>query len=66
MSCKYPYNEFGEIIEAERAKMKAGVEAFDEEKRRMQAIAVKDEEILHLNVGGLKFTTKISTLSQIE
>ena len=59
-------NEFDEIIQAERAKMKAEVEAFNEEKKRMQAIAVKDDDIIRLNVGGQKFTTERSTLSQVE
>ena len=59
-------NEFDEIIEAERAKMKAEVEAFNEEKKRMQAIVVRDDDIIHLNIGGKKFTTERSTLTQVE
>ncbi|XP_028410831.1 uncharacterized protein LOC114533497 [Dendronephthya gigantea] len=59
-------NEFDEIIEAERTMMRAEVEAFNEEKKRMQASAVRDDDILHLNVGGQKFTTKRSTLCQVE
>ena len=59
-------NEFDEIIEAERAKMKAEVKAFNEEKKQMQAIVTKDDDIIHLNVGGQKFTTERSTLCQVE
>ena len=59
-------DEFDKIIEAERAKMKAEVEAFNEEKKRMQAFAVRDDDNIHLNVGGRKFRTKRSTLCQIE
>ncbi|XP_028397744.1 uncharacterized protein LOC114521475 [Dendronephthya gigantea] len=59
-------NEFDEIIEAERVKMNAEVEAFNEEKKRMQAFVVRDDDIIHLNVGGQKFKTKRSTLCQIE
>ena len=49
-----------------RAKMKAEVDAFNEEKKRMQAFVVKDDDIIHLNVGGQKFTSKRSTLCQVE
>ena len=59
-------NEFDEIIAAERAKMKAEVEAFNEEKKRMQAFAIRDDDIVRLNVGGQKFTSKRSTLCQVE
>ncbi|XP_028412328.1 uncharacterized protein LOC114535147 [Dendronephthya gigantea] len=37
-----------------------------EEKKRMQAIVVTDDNIIRLNVGGQKFTTKRSTLCQVE
>jgi hypothetical protein len=55
-------NRFNEIIEGERAKMKAEVEASNAEKQ----IEVGDEDIIHLNVGGQKITTKRSTLCQVE
>ena len=44
------------------AKLSKEVKAFNEEKERMQAIVVRDDDIIHLNVGGQKFTTKRSTL----
>ena len=59
-------NEFDEIVVAERAKMKAEVEAFNEEKKQMQAFVVRDDDVIHLNVGGQKFTTERSTLCQVE
>ena len=59
-------NEFDEIIEAERAKMKAEIEAFNEEKKRMQAILDRNDDIITLDVGGQKFKTKRSTLCQVE
>ena len=55
---------FNEIIEWERAKMKAEVEASNAEKQKMKAVEVND--IIHLNVGGYKLTTKRSTLCQVE
>jgi hypothetical protein len=58
--------EFNEIIEGERAKMKAEVEAYKAEKLRMKAVEVSDDEIINLNVGGKKMTTKRSTLCQVE
>ena len=48
------FDELVNIIEDERAKMKAEVEAYEAEKRRMTAIAVKDDDIITLNVGGKK------------
>ena len=65
MSRESRYNEYGEIIEAERAKLKVEVDVSDEEKKRMQA-TVKDDEIIHLNIGRQKCTTKRSTLCQVE
>ena len=59
-------NEFNEIIEAERAKMRAEVDAFNEEKKRIQAVVVRDDDIVRLNVGGQKFTSKRSTLCQVK
>ena len=60
------FDELVNIIEDERAKMKAEVEAYEAEKRRMTAIAVKDDDIINLNVGGTKMTTKRSTLCQVK
>ena len=59
-------DEFNEIIEGERAKLKAEVEAFNEEKQKMKAFDVSDDDIIRLNVGGKKFTTTRSTLCQVE
>ena len=59
-------DEFNEIIEGERAKLKAEVEAFNEEKQKMKAFDVSDDDIIHLNIGGQKFTTTRSTLYQVE
>ena len=58
--------EFHEIVENERAKIKAEVEAYQAEKEKMSAISVRDDDIIHLNVGGQKFTTTRSTLCQVE
>ena len=58
--------EFNEIIEGERAKMKAEVEAYKAEKLRMKVVEVSDDDIINLNVGGKKMTTKRSTLCQVE
>ncbi len=57
---------FNEIIEDERAKLRAGVEAFNEEKQKMKALDVSEDDIIRLNVGGQKFTTTRSTLCQVE
>jgi hypothetical protein len=59
-------NEFNDIIEGERAKMKAELDAYNAEKQRMKAVEVSDNDIIELNVGGHKLTTKRSTLCQIE
>jgi hypothetical protein len=59
-------NEFNDIIEGERAKMKAELDAYNAEKQRMKAVEVSDNDIIHLNVGGHKLTTKRSTLFQVE
>ena len=59
-------NEFNDIIEGERAKMKAELDAYNAEKQRMKAVEVSDNDIIELNVGGHKLTTKISTLCQVE
>ncbi|CAB4017450.1 Chaperone dnaK2 [Paramuricea clavata] len=59
-------NEFNDIIEGERAKMKAELDAYNAEKQRMKAVEVSDNDIIELNVGGHKLTTKRSTLCQVE
>ena len=59
-------NEFNDIIEGERAKMKAELAAYNAEKQRMKAVEVSDNDIIELNVGGHKLTTKRSTLCQVE
>ena len=58
--------EFSEIVERERANLKAEVEALNAEKQRMEAVEVSDDDIIHLNVGGQKFSTTRSTLCQVE
>jgi hypothetical protein len=59
-------SEFNDIIEGERAKMKAELDAYNAEKQRMKAVEVSDNDIIELNVGGHKLTTKRSTLCQVE
>jgi hypothetical protein len=59
-------SEFNDIIEGERAKMKAELDAYNAEKQRMKAVEVSDNDIIHLNIGGHKLTTKRSTLCQVE
>ena len=58
--------EFNEIVERERANLKAEVEALNAEKQRMEGIEVSDDDIIHLNVGGQKFSTTRATLCQVE
>ena len=58
--------EFEEIIEGERAKLKAEMEAFEAEKEMMKSLDVSDDDIIFLNVGGQKYTTTRSTLCQVE
>ena len=58
--------EFQGLIEKERAKLKAEIAAYNAEKERMKALTVNDNDIIHLNVGGQKLTTKRSTLCQVE
>ena len=59
-------SEFNDIIEGERAKMKAELDAYNAEKQKMKAVEVSDNDIIELNVGGHKLTTKRSTLCQVE
>ena len=58
--------EFDQIIEDERAKMRQEIEAYKAEKLRMKAVVVSDDDIINLNVGGTKMTTKRSTLCQVK
>ncbi|CAB4022801.1 SH3KBP1-binding 1, partial [Paramuricea clavata] len=58
--------EFNTIIQGERAKMKAEVEQYNAEKKRMKPFEVSDDDIILLNVGGQKFTSTRSTLCQVE
>ena len=60
------FDDFKEIVKDERTKMKAEVDAYNLEKERMKAVMVNDNDIIHLNVGGQKMTTKRSTLCQVE
>ena len=48
-----------------RAQLKHEVEAFELEKAMMARVAVADDDVLNLNVGGKLFTTKRSTLTQV-
>ena len=58
--------EFQELIEAERAKLKAEIAEYNADKERMKALTVNNNDIIHLNIGGQKLTTKRSTLCQVE
>ena len=58
--------ELNEIIQGERAKVKAEVEQYNAEKQRMKPFEVSDDDIIQLNVGGQKLTTTRSTLCQVE
>ncbi len=58
--------EFDQIIEEERAKMRQEIEAYKAEKLRMKAVEVSDDDVINLNVGGTKMTTKRSTLCQVK
>ena len=58
--------EFDQIVEEERAKMTQEIEAYKAEKLRMKAVVVSDDDIINLNVGGTKMTTKRSTLCQVK
>ena len=46
--------------------LKAEVEAYNAEKKRMNAVVVRDDDIINLDVGEQKFTTTRSTLCQVE
>ena len=58
--------EFSEIVESERAKIKAEVEAYNAEKQKIEAVNVNDDDLIDLNVGGTKLTTTRSTLCQLQ
>jgi hypothetical protein len=58
--------EFDDIVDEERVKMKAEFGVYEAEKLRINSIQVKDDDIIKLNVGGTKITTKRSTLCQVK
>ena len=58
--------EFSDIVESERAKIKAEVEAYNAEKEKIEAVNVNDDDLIDLNVGGTKLTTTRSTLCQVQ
>ena len=58
--------EFSEIVQSERAKIKAEVEAYNAEKEKIEAVNVNDDDLIDLNVGGTKLTTTRSTLCQVQ
>ena len=58
--------EFSDIVESERAKIKAEVEAYNAEKQKIEAVNVNDDDLIDLNVGGTKLTTTRSTLCQVQ
>ena len=58
--------EFNSLIEEERTKIKAEVEAYKAELQRMNAVQVNDDDLIDLNIGGQRLTTTRSTLCQIE
>ena len=62
------FDEFKEIVlvvKDERSK-KAEVDAYHVEKKRMKSVMGNNSDIVHLNVGGKRMTTKKSTLCQVE
>ncbi|XP_028410726.1 uncharacterized protein LOC114533409 [Dendronephthya gigantea] len=58
--------EFHDVLKAERAKLDAEIEAYNVEKKKLNAVIVRDDDIIHLNIGGTKFTTTRSTLCQVK
>ena len=60
------FDEMVKLVENEKAKMKAEIEAYETEKLRMKGVEVSDDDIINLNVGGEKITTKRSTLCQVQ
>ena len=59
-------DEFKEIVKDETTKMKAEVDGKEQITERMKAVTMNNNDIIHLNVGGQKMTTKRSTLCQVE
>jgi hypothetical protein len=57
---------FNEIIERGRIKIKSELDTYNAKKQRMKAVQVSDNDIIYLNIGGEKITTKRSTLCQVE
>jgi len=49
----------------EQAKLKHDTEAFEQEKKSMATVAVAENDVLNLNVGGTLLATKRSTLTQV-
>ena len=60
------FDEMVKLVESEKAKMKAEIETYESEKLRMKGVEVSDDDIINLNVGGEKITTKRSTLCQVQ
>ena len=60
------FDEMVKLVESEKAKMKAEIEAYESEKLRMKGVEVSNDDIINLNVGGEKITTKRSTLCQVQ
>ncbi|XP_028409764.1 uncharacterized protein LOC114532454 [Dendronephthya gigantea] len=65
---RYIEEEFHNTIalDDEREKLQAAIEVYEAEKKELDAVAVDDDDVIHMNVGGQKFTTTRSTLCQIE
>ena len=59
-------DEFKEIVKDETTKMKAEVDGNEQITERMKAVTMNNNDIIHLNIGGQKMTTKRSTLCQVE
>ena len=66
MSCGDLLNKFDDLVKRFKAAFNEIVEASNAEKQRMEAIEVSDDDIIHLNVGGQKFSTTRATLCQVE
>lgn len=53
------------VYEQEQKELKQQKEAFVREKKLMQTVAVADNDIVNLSVGGTLMSTKRSTLTQV-
>lgn len=53
-------------LEEAQTKLERQIELFEQEKKLMATVAVADNDVLNLNVGGTLLTTKRSTLTQAE